>query len=180
MKKADVGADEGSAADGGERRPSKSARKREAAGLQDLGVRLAALPEEQLAELAIPDNLHAALLELKRLSSHGAQLRQRQYIGKLMRKIDPEPVLAKLADRKRRHDAEVRRFRQIERWRDRLLAEPQVAVEELLRDHPGADRAVLQDLLDQAARRTAEGPGAGRSRELFAFLRRLFESALVD
>ncbi len=172
MKKADPQADEG--------RPSKSARKREATGLQDLGVRLAALPEEQLAALALPESLHAALLELKRLTSHGAQLRQRQYIGKLMRKIDPEPVLAQLADRKRRHDADVRRFHEIERWRDRLLAEPGTAVEELLSAHPGADRTVLQDLLDQAAGQAAEGRGSRASRELFAFVRRLFESALVD
>ena len=43
--------------------------------------------------------------DLRRLPSHGAQVRQRQYIGKLMRDIDPEPVLAKLAERKRRHDS---------------------------------------------------------------------------
>ncbi len=153
-----------------ERGPSKSARKREASALQELGVRLAALPEQELSELALPESLEAALRELNRLPSHGAQLRQRQYIGKLMRKIDTEPILSKLADRKRRHDADVRLFQEIERWRDRLLAEPRVAVEDLMLSHPQADRAALLALLADAARR----------RELFAFLRRLLTAALVD
>src|ERR1700728_3130539 len=78
-------------------RPSKSAMKREASSLQELGVKLSALPDQEIKALDLPDNLFVALRDLRRLPSHGAQIRQRQYIGKLMRKIDPEPVLAKLA-----------------------------------------------------------------------------------
>ena len=76
-----------------EQRQSKSARKREAASLQELGVKLAALPDQEIKALNLPDNLFVALRDLRRLPSHGAQVRQRQYIGKLMRNIDPEPVL---------------------------------------------------------------------------------------
>jgi ribosome-associated protein len=79
--------------------PSKSALKREASSLQELGVKLSALPDQEIKELDLPDNLFVALCDLKRLPSHGAQVRQRQYIGKLMRNIDPEPVLAKLAEK---------------------------------------------------------------------------------
>ena len=154
-------------------RPSKSARKREAASLQDLGVQLSGLPDEDLETLDLPENLSAALHELKRLTSHGAQLRQRQYIGKLMRNVDAEPLRAKLADRKRRHDVEVRQFQQIERWRDRLLGEPGVALPEFLEEHPGADRNVLEELSVKAARERAEGRSPAAARELFAILRRL-------
>ena len=111
-----------------EQRLSKSARKREAASLQELGVKLSALPDQEIKALDLPDNLFVALRDLRRLPSHGAQVRQRQYIGKLMRDIDPEPVLAKLAERKQRHDLEIRQFQQIERWRDRLLSEPAAAL----------------------------------------------------
>src|SRR5579864_4735717 len=114
-----------------EQRSSKSARKREAASLQELGVKLSALPDQEIKALDLPENLFVALRDLRRLPSHGAQVRQRQYIGKLMRNIDPEPVLAKLAERKQRHDLEIRYFQQIERWRDRLLSEPAVALAEL-------------------------------------------------
>jgi ribosome-associated protein len=154
-------------------RPSKSARKRAAASLQDLGVELASLPDQDLEALALPETLATAIKDLRRLPSHGAQVRQRQYIGKLMRKIDPEPLRRQLAERKLRHDVAVRHFQEIERWRDRLLEEPQAALGELLEEYPNADREVLGRLLQKAAReRLDQRPPAG-ARELFAFLRQL-------
>jgi ribosome-associated protein len=156
-----------------EQRLSKSARKREAASLQELGVKLSALPDQEIKALGLPDNLFVALRDLRRLPSHGAQVRQRQYIGKLMRTIDPEPVLAKLAERKQRHDVEIRQFQQIERWRDRLLSEPAAAISELLEEHPDADRAALVKLLDKAERERLEQRSPVGARELFAFLRQL-------
>jgi ribosome-associated protein len=156
-----------------EARQSKSARKREAASLQELGVELAGLPDPEIAALDLPDKLFAALRDLKRLPSHGAQLRQRQYIGKLMRDIDPAPVLAKLAERKLRHDSEIRRFQLVERWRDRLLSEPATALAELLEEYPGADRAALTKLLDKAERERVDQRAPAAARELFAFLRQL-------
>ena len=156
-----------------EQRLSKSARKREAASLQELGVKLAALPDQEIKALDLPENLFIALRDLRRLPSHGAQVRQRQYIGKLMRNIDPEPVLAKLAERKQRHDVEIRHFQQIERWRDRLLSEPAVALEELIEEHPKVDRAALLRLLEKAERERLEQRSPVGARELFAFLRQL-------
>ena len=156
-----------------EQRLSKSARKREAASLQELGVKLSALPDQEIKALDLPENLFIALRDLRRLPSHGAQVRQRQYIGKLMRKIDPEPVLAKLAERKQRHDLEIRHFQQIERWRDRLLSEPTVALGELLEEYPHADRATLTKLLEKAEKERLEQRSPVGARELFAFLRQL-------
>src|SRR5580700_8609546 len=154
-------------------RLSKSARKREAASLQELGVQLSALPEQEMAALDLPEKLFVALRDLRRLPSHGAQVRQRQYIGKLMRNIDPEPVLAKLAERKQRHDLEIRQFQEIERWRDRLLSEPASGLDELLRAYPQTDRAALVKLLEKAERERLEQRSPVGARELFAFLRRL-------
>ena len=154
-------------------RPSKSALKREASSLQELGVKLAALPDQEIKELDLPDNLFVALCDLKRLPSHGAQVRQRQYIGKLMRNIDPEPVLAKLAEKKLRHDSEIRRFQNIERWRDRLLSDPAGAVPELMQEYPRADRGALMRLLQKAERERQEQRSPAGARELFAFLREL-------
>jgi ribosome-associated protein len=163
----------GDAGESEEQRSSKSARKREAASLQELGVKLSALPDQEIKALDLPDNLFVALRDLRRLPSHGAQIRQRQYIGKLMRNIDPLPVLAKLAERKQRHDVEIRQFQQIERWRDRLLSEPKAAIEELLKEYPNADRAVLARLLEKAEKERVEQRSPVGARELFAFLRQL-------
>jgi ribosome-associated protein len=158
--------------DSGEGRPSKSARKREAASLQELGVKLSALPDQEIKALDLPEKLFVALRDLRRLPSHGAQVRQRQYIGKLMRAIDPEPVLAKLAERKRRHDVEIRHFQEIERWRDRLLSDLK-AIDELLEEYPDADRAALSKLLKKAEKERQEQRSPAGARELFAFLRQL-------
>ena len=152
---------------------SKSARKREAASLQELGMKLSALPDQEIKALDLPDSLFVALRDLRRLPSHGAQVRQRQYIGKLMRNIDPEPVLAKLAERKQRHDLEIRQFQEIERWRDRLLSEPASGLDELLRAYPQTDRVALVKLLEKAERERLEQRSPVGARELFAFLRRL-------
>jgi ribosome-associated protein len=155
-----------------EYRPSKSSRKREAESLQELGVKLAALSDKEISELDLPEKLIVALRDLRRLPTHGAQLRQRQYIGKLMRSIDPEPVLAKIGERKRKHDLEIRHFQKIERWRDRLLEEPE-ALTELVKEHPGAETAEIKRLIKKAEKELAEQRPQAASRELFAFLRQL-------
>jgi ribosome-associated protein len=90
-----------------------------------------------------------------------------------MRDIDPEPVLAKLAERKQRHDLEIRQFQEIERWRDRLLSEPVAGLEDLLQEYPHADRPTLVRLLEKAEKERLEQRSPVGARELFAFLRQL-------
>jgi ribosome-associated protein len=74
-------------------KPSRSSRKREAEAAQKLGVRLVGLRAGQLAALDLPDELRAAIAEAQRITSRSAMGRQNQYIGRLMRDIDPEPIL---------------------------------------------------------------------------------------
>ncbi len=155
--------------DGG--RPSKSARKRAATSIQDLGVELADWPDAELDTLGLPDGLLAAIRELRRLRSRGAQLRQRQYIGKLMRRIDPQPVMERIDARKREHDRQVRTFQQIERWRDRLLGTEAGAIDDLVAAFPAADRATLQRLVATAREERAAGRPPTAARELFAHLK---------
>ena len=69
--------------------PSKTQRKREAHALQTLGIQLVALSAAHLARLALPEILHEAVLATQRMRSHGARTRQMQYIGKLMRQLEP-------------------------------------------------------------------------------------------
>src|SRR5689334_23049378 len=69
--------------------PSKTQRKREAHALQTLGIQLVALSMVQLARLELPEALHEAVLAAQRMRSHGARTRQLQYIGKVMRRLEP-------------------------------------------------------------------------------------------
>src|SRR5512145_2029455 len=113
-------------------RPSKSLRKRQSTDLQALGETLIELPASELAELPLPENLRDAVELARRITAHGGLYRQKQYIGKLMRKIDAEPIRAALAARKDRERVAAMRFRKVEHWRDRLLADGPQAIDALL------------------------------------------------
>jgi ribosome-associated protein len=78
-------------------KPSKSARKREYLALQKLGEDLIPLLEPDLRAMNLDDDLLDAVLEAKRMKKRGALRRQKQYIGKLIARLDdPEPVRAAL------------------------------------------------------------------------------------
>ena len=82
-------------------KPSKSARKREYIALQKLGEELITLKESDLDRLPLDDNLREAVSEARQMKAHGALRRQKQYIGKLMRHIDPEPIRSEMAKLRR-------------------------------------------------------------------------------
>ncbi len=75
-----------------ETKPSKSARKREYHALQKLGEELISLRGSELQSMPLDEDLREAVLEARRMKAHGALKRQKQYIGKLMRHLDPEPI----------------------------------------------------------------------------------------
>jgi len=78
-------------------KPSKSARKRAYLALQKLGEELITLRESDLQAMPLDEELRDAVLEARRIKAHGALRRQKQYIGKLMGRIDPEPIREALA-----------------------------------------------------------------------------------
>ncbi len=158
-------------------RPSKSARKREASAAQDLGTRLIALKESDLVELALPEALLDAIILAKRITARGGLARQRQYIGKLMRDIDPVPIESALNARSRGAAIDAEKHKRIEAWRARLLTEGPMALDEFLKWSPAADRKALKALIDKATgTRVDSGSRDAASRELFRSLRTLFDS----
>ena len=84
-----------------ELKPSKSARKREYLALQKLGEELIVLKESDLDTLPLDDGLREAVMEARQIKSHGALRRQKQYIGKLMRHLDPEQLKVEMAKLRR-------------------------------------------------------------------------------
>jgi ribosome-associated protein len=161
--------------------PSRGALKRDSEALQDLGVALADLREETFVALDLPLRLRAAVVELKRLTVKGAIRRQRQYIGKLMRTLEPALVNAIRVALQAQHQqsrGERLALHQVEGWRDRLLAEDD-ALSAWVLAHPGADVQQLRALIRQARKEAsalpavADGaPRHGRAyRQLFQFLK---------
>ena len=159
-------------------RPSKSARKREAAAAQDLGVRLIGLKESDLVALGLPEKLFDAIMLARRITARGGLARQRQYIGKLMRDIDMAPIEAALGEKSRTTAIDAEKHKRIEAWRTRLLTEGPAALDDLLKWCPSADRKSLQALIAKATgARIDSGSRENASRELFRALRGLFAAS---
>lgn len=158
-------------------RPSKSARKRAAHAAQDLGEALISLPEGELAALAIPEELAAAVRAARRITSRAAGARQRQYIGKLMRALDPAPIRAALAARGAVSAREAERLRRVEEWRAQLIAGGAAALADLARAHPGIEMSEWAARVAAAQAERSRGKSAtGAARELFRALRALFDT----
>lgn len=152
-------------------RPSRSARKRAAQSVQQLGEALIALPDAELAALELPDHLLEAIREARRITSRAAGARQRQYIGKLMRAIDCEPIAAAIAARGARDALDAQRFARAESWRGRLLAGGDAALAELSQRHPSIDLEEWRARIEHAR---GDAPAArAAQRELFRALRAL-------
>ena len=152
--------------------PSKTRIKKQMHELRDLGRELTELGKDQLAQLDIPENLRDALREMKSINKFGAQRRQIQYIGKLMRDVDPAPIVAKLDAWKGKSQHHVAYMHQLERWRDRLL-ESDDALTELLSAHPQADAQRLRTLIRNAQKEMATQKPPRNYREIFQVLREI-------
>jgi ribosome-associated protein len=152
--------------------PSKTRRKREMHALQDLGTALAALAPERLARLALPEALHEAILQVQRITKHEARRRQMQYIGRLMREVDAEPIREALAGLEGRSQGAIARQHRVERLRLRLL-EDEGVLAELAAAHPEADMTALRRLRRAALEEQARGKPPRAFREIFRLLREL-------
>jgi len=154
-------------------RPSKTALKQQAHDAQRLGEALAALPDERLAALAMPDALREALHTLRRTRSHEGRRRQLQYVGKLMRREDLQPLRDAVAQSQlgAAHDALA--LHEAERWREEL-ARDDAALTRWVAAYPQCDAQRLRSLVRNARKDAALPPGErhGRAwRELFQFIK---------
>lgn len=153
-------------------RPSKTRLKQEMAALQDLGETLVGLDPRRLAELDLPERLADALGLARGITRHEARRRQMQFVGKLMRDVDPEPIRAALERWDSVPQAEKARFAALERWRDRLLDDV-TAIDAFVAEHPAADRdAIVRAVNAARVERAAGGNPPRATRELFRVLRR--------
>lgn len=134
-----------------EDRPSKTQQKQAMLDLQNLGSRLVELAISQAKSLNLPEDLLAAILDYHRFPKHEAQRRQLQYIGKIMRKVDPEPIELALKALKGESAAEIARMHRLEDLRVRFLANEKV-IDEILSLWPQTDVSYLRQLRRNALR----------------------------
>jgi ribosome-associated protein len=148
---------------------SKTRKEREMTELQALGAALVDVPAAQLKGL-LSEQLLEAVLEAKRITSHEAKRRQLQYIGRLMRDVDPAPIRARLAEIEGGSAQAVARHKRLETWRSRLL-EDDAALTEFAAEHPGADLQALRALIRNTRKEQKEGKPPRSYRELFRFIK---------
>jgi ribosome-associated protein len=153
-------------------RPSKSQRKRDMHALQEMGAALVELSPERLGRIEMPEDLRSAIREAQRLTRHEARRRQLQYIGRLMRDVDPAPIREALDAVKGASAIESARQHRLEKLRERLL-EDEAVLTEIGAAHPGADITRLRQLRRNALKDRDEGRPPRAFRELFRLLREL-------
>ena len=155
--------------------PSKSQRKRDMDALQDIGAELTELNTQQLDSIELPESLREAVLEARAMKHNEARRRQVQYIGKLMRQVDPAPIRAKLDGFLSVSAEHTAQLHHIERWRERLLADPK-SVAEFIAAYPEADSQQLRTLLRNTAEERARAKPPKHFRALFQMIKGLVEA----
>lgn len=154
-------------------KPSKSQRKREMHALQELGASLVDLSAERLARLDLPDELREAVLDAQKTTKHEALRRQIQYIGRLMRDVDAEPIREALAELHGTSQAQTALHHRLERLRERLLEDESVLDEVSV---AAEDRQRLRQLRRNALKEQQAGRPPRSYRELFRLLRELLDN----
>ena len=142
--------------------PSRNELKKQMQDLQELGEAVAALPVDRLDKLKIDERLRDAIDELRRTKSFEGKRRQVQYIGKLMKHENPEPLREAVASYRVGSATDTLALHQAEYWRDQLLAGDD-ALANWVKEYPATDVQQMRSLV-RAARKEKLEPGERRGR----------------
>ena len=139
---------------------SRTDLKRESDELQDLGKELLSLRADLFESVGLPEKLVDALAEAKRITNFEGKRRQMQYVGKIMRKLEPALVQAARQALEEQHKGsatEKLQLHLVEQWRDRLIADDD-SLAPWMAEHPDTDTQQLRALIRQA-RKDAQPAG---------------------
>lgn len=151
--------------------------KRESEELQALGERLITLKTEDLNAFSLPERLQDAIELAKRITSHGGQRRQRQYIGRLMRDIDVVPIRQEFERLDNRQRNQTKQLHELETWRTRLIDDVAGTMDQLIAQFPNMDANHLRHLIRQAQQEKKTGGTPKASRLLLRYLREIMNAA---
>lgn len=151
---------------------SKSQVKRDLLALQELGLKLTVYSRKQLEPLNLPEDLVDALVSYRKIPQGPAMRRQRQYIGKQLRQVDEEAIRQFISIKEGDSDQHNAWLHSLERWRDRLLADPQTLTA-LLTEFPAGDVQSLRTLIRNAKKEKEENRPPKHYRALYQALKDL-------
>lgn len=147
---------------------SKSEIKRDAEVLKKLGEKLVELTKAKLDKIPLEDPLLEAVNLAQRLQKE-ARRRQLQYIGKLLRGMDVDPIQAALEKLENKHQQQQAMLHKLELLRDALVAKG----DDALTDYPHADRQHLRNLIRTASKEKEQNKPAKAYREIFQYLKEI-------
>lgn len=162
--------------------PSRSEQRRDALAVLDLALHLMEQSDARIGQIPMDEDLRALVLTSKRITAQIARKRQAQYLAKIMRRQDDDAlqqIRAALDHDKAEGRREAQALHQVEYWRDRLIAEGDEALSDLLVRHPHADRQHLRQLARNAHQEKLKNKPPHAYRELFRELRDLLAEAPV-
>jgi len=152
-------------------KPSKSQKKRDMQALQKLGEALVKLSAAELEKLPLSELLLDSIKHAQTITSHEGKRRQLQYIGKVMRDVDPLPIEEALEKLQWKQNQAKVIFHQVERWRDQLITEGDEALAGFINRYPQADHQQLRQLI-----RAAQQNKPGAERLVFQYIRQIIEA----
>ncbi|UPQ88279.1 ribosome biogenesis factor YjgA [Vibrio sinaloensis] len=156
---------------------SKTEMKRDMEELQKLGEELVELKPSVLEKFPLSEDLAEAIKDAQRFKNE-ARRRQLQYIGKLMRFEDPEPLQAALDKVRNKHSQATAQLHKLEQLRERVVEQGDDAINEVMELYPDADRQRLRQLARQASKEQQAGKPAKAYREIFQILKALNDAQL--
>ena len=157
-------------------RPSKTKQKEAMHELRDLGAELVELSVGQLKRINLPENIFDAVRECQKITAHGARRRQIQYLGKLMRSVDDEPIRAGLALLRGESSAETARLHRLERLRVKLL-EDESTLSDIAALWPSVDLQHMRQLRRNALKEQEQNKPPKNFRAIFQVLQELDKEA---
>ncbi len=156
--------------------PSRGEQRREALAVLELASKLMEQNDTRIHQLPMSAELIALTITSKKITSQIARKRQMQFLAKQLRREEDETltaIRAALDFDKNLSRQETAALHRVEAWRDRLIAEGDAALSELLNEYPDADRQHLRQLARNAKEEKLKNRPPHAFRDLFRELREL-------
>jgi ribosome-associated protein len=152
---------------------SKTALKNEAKDIHAFGKILVGLTDKQINQIELPENVHEAIKECKKLKKNSAQKRQSLYLAKLLRDIDLSEAQRFVDQLRFESQTEVKKFHKAENWRDKLVDDVS-NLTDFINLSPGIDIQKLRKLILNSQKEIKKGSSKKFQKELFQFIKETF------
>ncbi|GAB3027444.1 ribosome biogenesis factor YjgA [Bowmanella dokdonensis] len=151
---------------------SRTQLKNESHDLQKLGEKLVDLGPAALAKIPMDQELKDAVVLARRINRKKEGFRrQLQFIGKLMRNRDVEPIQQALDLLENKHQQATAKFHKLEKLRDELVAKGDPVIDRLVEQYPAIERQKLRQLHRQAQKEQTQNKPPKSAREIFQYLK---------